>query len=162
MRAEGRQREVLETMQECDQNGHQRSEEVLIGRKEWREQHPQVTVTESEAARKKRVGRFRAHLLQKVAWVSTSNNRKQSSSKGRPRCPLCGTPLAARGQTTRRLPTQGGQEIALTARTSWLTTIGCSFAARERLTGVQSSDVTARRQSGGAVLRLQNTPARTR
>jgi hypothetical protein len=53
----GKQREVSEAMQECDQQWHRRSEDVLVGMKEWRQQHPRATVTDIEAALDERVER---------------------------------------------------------------------------------------------------------
>jgi hypothetical protein len=44
-------------MQEFDQNWQKQSEEVLIGMKEWREQHPKATCTEIEKALDERLGR---------------------------------------------------------------------------------------------------------
>jgi hypothetical protein len=44
-------------MQECDQQWHRRSEDVLVGMKEWRQQHPRATVTDIEAALDERVER---------------------------------------------------------------------------------------------------------
>src|SRR6266851_784139 len=101
-------------MQEFDQNWQKLSEEVLIGMKEWREQHPKATLTEIEAALDERLGRLRARMLQDAALASASRDWSQAPSEEHPRCPLCGTPLVARGKKTRRLQTQGGQEVALT------------------------------------------------
>lgn len=44
-------------MQECDQNGQKVSEDVLVGMKAWREQHPKATCADIETALDERVGR---------------------------------------------------------------------------------------------------------
>lgn len=44
-------------MQECDQNWQKLSEDVLMGMKEWRQQHPKTTCAEIETALDERVGR---------------------------------------------------------------------------------------------------------
>jgi hypothetical protein len=101
-------------MQEFDREWQKLSEEVLVGMKEWREQHPKATFTEIEAALDERLGRLRARMLQDAALASVSSDWSQAMPEERPRCQLCGTPLVARGKKTRRLQTQGGQEVALT------------------------------------------------
>jgi YgiT-type zinc finger domain-containing protein len=100
-------------MQEFDQNWQKLSEEVLIGMKEWRDQHPKATLSEIEEALDERLGRLRARMLEDVALASASSDWSESAPQERPACPLCGTPLVARGKKTRRIQTQGGQEIAL-------------------------------------------------
>jgi RNase P subunit RPR2 len=101
-------------MEEFDQNWHKLSEEVLVGMKEWREQHPKATFAEIETALEERLGRLRARMLQDAALASASSDWSQTPAAERPTCPQCGTPLEARGKKTRRLQTQGGQEVALT------------------------------------------------
>lgn len=54
-------------MQEFAQNWQKLSEEVLVGMKEWREQHPKATFTEIEEALDERLGRLRARMLQDSA-----------------------------------------------------------------------------------------------
>jgi hypothetical protein len=101
-------------MQECDQTWQKLSEEVMSGMKEWREQHPKATLREIEAALDERVGQLRARMLQDAALATAASDWSQAEPEERPRCPLCGTPLVARGKKTRRLQTQGGQEVAFT------------------------------------------------
>src|SRR6516164_5655346 len=98
-------------MQEFDRNWQKLSEEVLLGMKEWREQHPKATFAEIEAALDERLGRLRARMLQDAALASASSGWSQAPQEERPTCPLCGTPLVARGKKTRRLQTQAGQEV---------------------------------------------------
>ncbi|MGH2478250.1 MAG: YgiT-type zinc finger protein [Ktedonobacteraceae bacterium] len=100
-------------MQEFDQNWQKLSEEVLVGMKEWRQQHPKATFTEIEEALDERLGRLRARMLQDAALASASGDWSQASPEERPKCPLCGTPLVARGKKTRHLQTHGGQDVAL-------------------------------------------------
>jgi hypothetical protein len=53
-------------------------------------------------------------MVHDAAWASASRDWSEASAEERPRYPLCGTPLVARGKNTRRLHTQGEQDIALT------------------------------------------------
>lgn len=100
-------------MREFDQNWQKQSEEVLVGMKEWREQHPKATLSEIEEALDERMGRLRARMLQDVALASVSSDWSEASPQERPVCSLCGTPLVARGKKTRQIQTQAGQEITL-------------------------------------------------
>jgi hypothetical protein len=104
---------MSERMQEFDQKWQQLSEEVLVGMKEWRLQHPKATFVEIEEALDERLGRLRARMLQDTALASTSSDWSQAPSEERPKCSLCGTPLVVRGKKTRRMQTQGGQEVTL-------------------------------------------------
>jgi hypothetical protein len=101
-------------MQEFDQNWQKLSEEVLTGMKEWREQHPKATLSEIEEALDERLGRLRARMLQDTALASASSDWSEAAPENRPVCPLCGTLLVARGKKTRRVQTQGGQEVVFT------------------------------------------------
>jgi YgiT-type zinc finger domain-containing protein len=101
-------------MQEFDQKWRKLSEEVMTGMKEWRDHHPKATLREIEAALDERLGRLRARMLQDAALATVESDWSQAEPEERPRCPLCGTPLVARGKKTRHLQTQGGQEVALT------------------------------------------------
>lgn len=100
-------------MQEFDQRWQKLSEEVLTGMKEWREQHPKATLNEIEEALDERLGRLRTQMLQDVALASEKSDWSQASAEDRPTCPLCGTPLVARGKKTRRIQTRGGHDLAL-------------------------------------------------
>jgi YgiT-type zinc finger domain-containing protein len=101
-------------MQEIDQNWQELSEEVLVGMKDWRVQHPKATFQEIEEALDERLGRLRARMLEDVALASPASDWKEAEAEERPKCPLCGEGLMARGKKTRRLHTQGGQEVVLT------------------------------------------------
>src|SRR5947209_4081864 len=86
---------------------------VLTGMKQWRLQHPTAPFTEIEAALDERMGQLRARMLEDVALASTAATWSQESGLARPACPACGTPLQSRGQATRHLQTQAGQEVVL-------------------------------------------------
>lgn len=101
-------------MQEFDQNWRKLSEEVIIGMKEWRDHHPKATLREIEEALDERLGRLRARMVQDAALASASSDWSEVAPEERPVCPLCATLLVARGKKTRRLQTQGGQEVSLT------------------------------------------------
>jgi hypothetical protein len=94
-------------------NGKSGVEEVLVGMKDWRVQHPKATLQEIEEALDERLGRLRARMLEDGALASRASDWKDAEAEERPKCPLCGQPLVARGKKTRRLQTQGGQEVAL-------------------------------------------------
>lgn len=97
--------------QEMDRDWQQLSEEVLSGMKEWRLAHPKATMREIEQAVEERVNRLRARLLEDVALASEARDWTQEQE--RPRCPVCQTPLHARGKRVRRLQTTGGLDITL-------------------------------------------------
>jgi YgiT-type zinc finger domain-containing protein len=94
---------------------------VLSGMQAWRAQHPRATLQEIEVELDRRLAEGRARLLEHMAQQSAatawSGARAPTEASGepeaRPRCPECGTVLAPRGRKTRRLKTQGGQELAL-------------------------------------------------
>jgi hypothetical protein len=104
------------------------SEEVLSGMRDWRVQHPQATLQEIETELDCRLARVRARMLEHLAQQSqatTWSRAKQAAvepAEGEPaeggpaagpRCPQCRTPLEPRGRKTRRLRTQGDQELLL-------------------------------------------------
>jgi predicted RNA-binding Zn-ribbon protein involved in translation (DUF1610 family) len=88
--------------------------EVFTGMKEWRLQHPTATFSQLEAALDERLGHLRARMLEDVATASDVTTFSAESATVRPPCPSCGMPLHGRGQATRHLQTDAGQEIALT------------------------------------------------
>lgn len=89
------------------------SEEVLSGMKEWRLAHPKATFREIEQAVEERVNRLKAQMLQDAALASEARDWTQEPKERRPNCPVCRTPLQARGKHSRRLQTTGGQDITL-------------------------------------------------
>ena len=90
------------------------AQEVLTGMKEWRLQHPTATFSAIEAALDERLGRLRATMLEDAALASAAAHWSQEGEAPRPPCPACGAPLVSRGERTRHLQTQAGQEITLT------------------------------------------------
>src|SRR5215471_7299248 len=73
-----------------------------------------ATLREIEEEVHTRMSRLEAHVIQDAAQESEKRSWSGAQPEQRPTCPVCGTPLQARGQRTRRLQTTGGQEISLT------------------------------------------------
>jgi ribosomal protein S27AE len=90
------------------------AEEVFVGMKEWRLQHPKATFTEIEQALDARLSRLRTRLLQDVALASVAADVRAQPPEERPACPTCGGRLEARGQDTRGVTTTQGQVVMLT------------------------------------------------
>ncbi len=89
------------------------SEEVISGMREWRDGHPKATFREIETALDERLSRLRAQMLQDTALASSQADWREQPKAERPTCPECGSPLQSRGQHTRHLAVDGGQEITL-------------------------------------------------
>lgn len=99
------------------------SEEVLSGMRDWRVQHPQATLQEIETELDRRLARVRARMLEHLAqqsqaatWGGAKHEAVEHPEGGRgagPRCLQCATMLEPRGRKTRRLRTQGDQELVL-------------------------------------------------
>lgn len=100
------------------------SAEVLSGMEQWRAQHPRASLQEIEAELDRRLAQGRARLLEHLAqqsaataWTGASTPHEASERtrepEARPRCPQCDVGLAPRGRKTRRLKTQGDQELTL-------------------------------------------------
>jgi hypothetical protein len=98
---------------ELETRWQQLAEEVLIGMKEWRLQHPRASFAEIEQALDERWAKARARILQDAALTSAAADPTRAPPEERPRCAECGTLLEARGQATRHLQTSYGQEVAL-------------------------------------------------
>lgn len=90
------------------------SEQILTDIKEWRRSHPQATLREIEEEVHARLSRLEAQVIQDTAQESEKRSWSGAQPEKRPPCPVCGTPLQARGQRVRRLQAAGGQEISLT------------------------------------------------
>lgn len=90
------------------------SEQVLTDMKEWRSNHPKATLREIEDEVHSRISRLEAQLIQETAQQSKSRTWSAASAKPRPTCPVCGTPLQARGKRERKLQAAGGEEVRLT------------------------------------------------
>ena len=98
---------------EMEAQWQQLAEEVMVGIKEWRLQHPRATFQEIEAALDERWAKVRARMLQDVALASALTDVRRLRPEERPPCPQCGHPLEARGQETRCLLTYYNQSISL-------------------------------------------------
>jgi len=89
------------------------SEHILTEISQWRTSHPKATLQEIEAEVHRRMSRLEAQLIQDTAQQSPSRAWSGASPHERPRCPVCGTPLQARGKRERKLQAVGGQTITL-------------------------------------------------
>jgi hypothetical protein len=89
------------------------SEEILTDIKEWRRSHPKATFREIEDEVHARMSRLEAQLIQDTAQESKSRAWSGTSQAERPTCPLCQTPLQARGKRQRTLQGAGGQDVTL-------------------------------------------------
>ncbi len=100
--------------QETDQAWQQLSEQILTDIKEWRRAHPKATLREIEEEVHTRLSRLEAQVIQDAAQESKRRAWSEAAPSERPVCPVCRTPLQARGQHTRHLQAAGGQTIRLT------------------------------------------------
>jgi hypothetical protein len=98
---------------ELEMRWRQLAEEVLVGMKEWRLQHPKATFAEIEQALDALWAKARARILQDAALTSAAADPVHAPPEERPRCAQCGALLEARGQATRHLRTSYEQEVAL-------------------------------------------------
>lgn len=89
------------------------SEHILTDVREWRRIHPKATLREIEDEIHARMSRLEAQLIQDTAQASTSRTWSGASLHERPGCPVCGTPLQARGKRQRKLQGPGGQAVTL-------------------------------------------------
>jgi DNA repair exonuclease SbcCD ATPase subunit len=99
--------------QETDQAWQQWSEQILTAIKAWRRAHPKATLREIEEEVHTRLSRLEAQVIQDAAEESERRAWSGASPSHRPVCPVCGTPLQARGHHTRHLQAAGGQSIHL-------------------------------------------------
>jgi RNA polymerase subunit RPABC4/transcription elongation factor Spt4 len=89
------------------------SEHILTDMKEWRRSHPKATLREIEDEVHARMSRLEAQLIQDTAQESKNRAWSGASVQERPACPVCHSPLQARGKRQRKLQACGGQEITL-------------------------------------------------
>ncbi len=99
--------------EDMERNWQALSEEVLCGMKEWRLAHPKATFREIEQAVEERVNRRKARMRKSAALASEAKDWREAPEDEQPKCPVCKTPLQARGQHTRRLQATGGHDITL-------------------------------------------------
>lgn len=96
---------------ELQANWNGRSEEILQGIADWREQHPQATFREIEAEIDQRLSALRAKMIADTAMASART--EWESGAGGVVCPRCGAKLEKKGKKKRKLATQGGREVEL-------------------------------------------------
>lgn len=89
------------------------AESVWTGMADWRAAHPKATLSEIETALDEQLNRLRARMLADLALASTAADVPAVTGEERLRCRACGVVLQARGQSERRLLTQGGAEVPL-------------------------------------------------
>jgi hypothetical protein len=89
------------------------SERILTEISEWRRSHPKATFREIEDEVHTRMSRLEAQLIQDTAQQSTSRSWSGASAHERPPCPVCQSPLYARGKRQRKLQGAGGQAVTL-------------------------------------------------
>lgn len=99
-----------------DQRWNALAADVMIGMKDWRVAHPRATLREIEAALDERLARMRARMLEDLALASAAADWDGTPESAHPVCLQCGQTLARESRHTRRLQTQGGQELALERR----------------------------------------------
>jgi hypothetical protein len=93
---EGKQSEEGTMDEKTEQRWREVSEEVLSGRKEWRQAHPKATFREIEQAVQERLSRLEAQMLQDGALESEQRDWKANTEEA-PRCSVCETQLSKRG-----------------------------------------------------------------
>lgn len=89
------------------------SERILTDIKEWRGSHPRATLAEIEDEVHRRMGQLEAQVIQDAAQASPSQHWSGKRTHERPSCPVCHTPLHARGKRERTLQARGGHHITL-------------------------------------------------
>jgi hypothetical protein len=111
MRATHKQETEMDTTPE--EHWRELSEHILTDVKEWRRSHPKATFSEIEDEVHARMSRLEAQLLEATVQESKSRAWSGASMQERPGCPVCRTPLQARGKRQRKLQGAGGQQITL-------------------------------------------------
>jgi len=96
-----------------EQAWHRMTEEIRVGMREWRLQHPKATLREMEDELDRRWARVRARRLEAMALASAAADWAETPAAQQPTCPDCGQPLQLRGADTRTLQTHGGQALTL-------------------------------------------------
>lgn len=88
-------------------------EQLLTEMKAWRLEHPTASFSTIETALDARLHALRARMLEDLSLATSAALFRAQSAETRPRCPTCDCPLQARGEQTRHLQTNGGQQLAL-------------------------------------------------
>jgi len=95
---------------ELQQGWSGKSEEILEGVAQWREEHPRATMREIEDEIDKRLSALRAKMISDTA--NASERAKWEAAEG-VQCPDCGAKLVKNGKKKRVLLTRDGREIEL-------------------------------------------------
>lgn len=98
---------------ELEERWRELAEDVIVGMKEWRLQHPRASLREIEAALDARWATVRARMVQDAALTSAVADLTTASPAERPRCTDCGQLLEAHGQDRRELTTHADKTITL-------------------------------------------------
>jgi hypothetical protein len=115
------------------------SQEVLIGIKEWRRQHPHATLKEIEMAIDERLTVLRAQLITDAALASAATDWEEEAATEQPRCPQCGAKLKPRGvRAERRLQTHGGKRSSWCGSTGSVRPVGRRFFPLDEELGLQA------------------------
>lgn len=110
-----------------DAKWHELAEEVMIGMKEWRLQHPKATLREIERALDERLARLRARMLQDAALASAVADIQAAEEEERPVCPECGARLESRGKQDRQVTTLHNEVLHLERSYAVCPTCGAGF-----------------------------------
>ena len=89
------------------------SQEVRAEMRQWRLEHPQVTLSEIEQALDERLARLRARMLEDLALASAAADLSAAAEQPPAVCPECGSALESRGQKLRQLRTHADQPLSL-------------------------------------------------
>lgn len=79
----------------------------------WRREHPRASLTEIEAATRKRIGPVEAAMIASAAMTSPAADLAATSGRQRPVCPGCSGPLRSRGKRKRVLQTELGESLRM-------------------------------------------------
>ena len=93
------------------QAGYQRALEHVHA---WRQDHPQATFSEIEAALDTQLRALRAEMLTDLVAADPAAQLAGRPAAQRPRCPECGMALVSLGQQTRQVQVDGDHPVALT------------------------------------------------
>lgn len=80
---------------------------------QWRKKQPKATFNDIENQVDEKLARIRADMIQDLVAVSELTDFKRLPPNKRPKCPVCGKPLASNGQQKRQLVTSHEQVVEL-------------------------------------------------
>lgn len=100
-------------MESVGEDWEKQGQELLVGMKDWRKEHPKATLNEIEKELDLRMRRLRSELLTDLAQASEAAEWTARPVEERPKCPKCGERLASRGRQLRTLQTLGGETLRL-------------------------------------------------